>query len=100
MENLVIGYVYNKYGYYDKKYYFEGTVEKVALFIYQHRDKKITITDGMDEPIYTTPHFYETVSSDWCERVNNRVIDLVNHRSKECLKFILQDNSWIEQEEL
>lgn len=112
MEEMVIGYVFHNYGYWERRYYFEGSAEKVATFIYQHRDKKITITDTMDCTIYKTPRFYEPSCSDlcasrsdlcasrseWCDLVHERVIYFINHESQVKLEFIQQDQVWMETE--
>lgn len=98
MEEMVIGYVFHDYGYWERKYYFEGSAEKVATFIYQHRDKKITITDALDCPIYKTPRFYETVSEKWCDLVHELMIYFINHESQVKLEFIQQDQVWKEKE--
>lgn len=48
ISNVVVGYVYDNYGYYKHKYYFEGTAEKIANFIMEHRRNKVVITDLAD----------------------------------------------------
>lgn len=43
----VIGYVFNQpHGRYKEKWYFEGTAEKIALFIMINKGFEVTITDA------------------------------------------------------
>lgn len=45
----VIGYVFNQpHGRYKEKWYFEGTAEKIALFIMINKGFEVTITDASD----------------------------------------------------
>ena len=48
---MLIGYVFDKNGYYDRKYYFEETIENIAKFITQNYQNRTTITDRGDELI-------------------------------------------------
>lgn len=44
-----IGYVFNSNGTYTHKYYFEGTIKKMAIFILQFPKNNTMITDSADE---------------------------------------------------
>ena len=52
--NQVIGYVFNKDGFYERKHYFEGTAKNMATFIMQHQFNETTITDTADTLICTS----------------------------------------------
>lgn len=54
LKNKVIGYVFNSNGMYDKKYYFENTLENIANFITQNSHTNCTITDTADTLILSS----------------------------------------------
>ena len=48
---MFVGYVLDRNGYYDCKYYFEETIDNVAKFITQNYQKETIITDQGDNLI-------------------------------------------------
>lgn len=54
IKNKVIGYVYDKNGFYEKKYFFENTPQNISNFILQNFQHKCTITDTADNLILTS----------------------------------------------
>lgn len=47
-EEQVIGYIFDHDGRYDNKYYFKGTTENIASFIFNNASSCTMVTDSLD----------------------------------------------------